>query len=824
MMIRLLLLVAALATAAPSLHSQQYPSAIATPPAAAATPGARTLFRPRPPAAAPATLSRELTDFGLLETDDEAYATLYAAAPDRWTLELPATPAGPAATLVLERNHFLGPDFSLRSAATGRSIPAADLGHHYRGHVAGHPGSVVALSLLEGELTATITRGGTDRLALGLVTPDKGTAKTPGRSTYAIFPHRELLGRHELGCATADDGAGYTREDLAPASGPKSSRGGCVDVYLEVDYDIYAARGYDATAAAAFVAANFNEVSILYRAIDVNLSISEMQVWEEISPYAGAQSGTLLSQFRNHRRTFNGDVAQLLSFQSSGGIAVLDGLCHPDSGARMSFSSINARFESVPVYSWSVMVIAHELGHLLGSRHTHACAWNGNNTALDNCPGFTEGTCASGTAPATGGSIMSYCHINRVGIDFRYGFGPQPGAVIANRVAAARGCVQASCGGGGGGNPPGGGGGGDDDPGPPVVQCDEQPVYLRLVLDDFGPETSWLLRAEGGDTLATGGPYPKKQAGRIVRDTVCVPDGCYHFVISDRDGDGLCCDYGAGSYRLTDSLGTVLGAGNSFDTTEVTDFCLPYLPPPTGEDCLSLDFNRNRPRSFGRDQDQGQSALLDNGTVLRLSDNAWKAVPLEYDITEQTVLTFWFRSTRRGEIHGIGLDDNDIISSSFTFRLYGTQDWGIDDYATYAGDGQWQFFRIPVGQHYRGRSSFLFFAADRDGGQGRANSFFRDVTLAEGGDCGGGDGAELRAPEAHDGPVLYPNPAGDFLRVTGARADAYRLLTLDGREVGGGGAAGAEFTVNTAPLPTGTYLLQLVSGAATEVRRFSVMH
>ncbi|MDP4851578.1 MAG: hypothetical protein NWR22_00230, partial [Saprospiraceae bacterium] len=82
--------------------------------------------------------------------------------------------------------------------------------------------------------------------------------------------------------------------------------------------------------------------------------------------------------------------------------------------------------------------MAHELGHTLGSSHTHACVWNGNNTAIDGCYS-TEGGCNSFGLPAAGGTIMSYCHLRRVGINFSLGFGVQPGNVIRNTIA------QASC-------------------------------------------------------------------------------------------------------------------------------------------------------------------------------------------------------------------------------------------------------------------------------------------------------------------------------------------------------------------------------------------
>ena len=83
------------------------------------------------------------------------------------------------------------------------------------------------------------------------------------------------------------------------------------------------------------------------------------------------------------------------------------------------------------------MVVTHEMGHLIGSRHTHACVWNGNNTAIDGCEGQTEGSCSLPGYPSGGGTIMSYCHLQSVGINFNNGFGTQPGNVIRNTVANA---------------------------------------------------------------------------------------------------------------------------------------------------------------------------------------------------------------------------------------------------------------------------------------------------------------------------------------------------------------------------------------------------
>jgi hypothetical protein len=82
------------------------------------------------------------------------------------------------------------------------------------------------------------------------------------------------------------------------------------------------------------------------------------------------------------------------------------------------------------------MVVTHELGHNMGSPHTHACFWNGDNTRIDNCAGnfsaaYQEGSCNSNPPdPVGGGTIMNDCHLNSVGINLNLGFGPQPATLI----------------------------------------------------------------------------------------------------------------------------------------------------------------------------------------------------------------------------------------------------------------------------------------------------------------------------------------------------------------------------------------------------------
>lgn len=786
------------------------------------------LFRPAANKAATESLvGKELQDYGLLEVDAEDYSQLLAQAPTSWELELPAI-AGVSSklNLQLEQNDFLRHDFVLRLASDNRVVSNANLGLHYTGTVAGEPNSRVALSLLDGELTATISRANGTRLALGKV--QNQSAKTP-QMTYLLFPDAQLANAQEFDCGTADSGQPYSAKELTYPTDEKTDVG-CIDVYFEIDYDIFFEKG-STNAAAQHLAANFNEVALLYGEIGVNLRISEILVWDQTSPYSGTSSSALLTQFQSARTSFNGDIAQLVSYQASGGIAVLDGLCHPWMAARMSFSSIASNFAAVPVFSWSTMVIAHELGHLLGSQHTHACVWNGDNTAIDGCAGITEGFCGTPGIPAQGGTIMSYCHLRPQGINFNFGFGPQPGAVIANRVAQAQGCVQAVC-----STPPGGGGDDDDgddngdDPVQNPISCDQQTVYVSLTLDDFGMETTWMIKTETGTVLATGGPYPKKKKGKVVRDTVCVIDGCYVFEISDSDGDGICCNYGQGSYLLQDSTGNVIGSGSQFDTLEVVDFCLPEMDDDDNNNeagCEAINFVENTVITYGTNQDAGTVSLLTGGNGFLLQDNAWKAIAIDYTMTPQTWVSFWFRSTKQGEVHGIGMDDNEVLSSNLTFRLYGTQGWGLGDFNNYSGDGAWRHYQIPIGQSYTIQAKYLFFTADHDVGPRDGNSYFRDVVISEGTPCGPAalpPGAELTQPAGY-GLQLAPNPANHEISVDLPQVEGminYEVIDLTGRAVKQGTFGNGKAQISVADLPNGSYFFRYEGDTDKGSRRFVV--
>ncbi|MGB3512538.1 MAG: SH3 domain-containing protein [Microcoleaceae cyanobacterium] len=122
----------------------------------------------------------------------------------------------------------------------------------------------------------------------------------------------------------------------------------------------------------------------------------------------------------------------------------------------------------------------------------------------------------------------------------------------------------------------------------------------------------------------------------------------------------------------------------------------------------------------------------DGGETLHLTGNGWQQIDLPYSITSDTMLEFEFKSTAAGEIHGIGFDDNNLISPDTNFKLYGNQTWGVADFNNYASQaGDWKSYQIPVGEFFTGDMNYLTFVHDHDGGLQNAESWFRNLQVYE---------------------------------------------------------------------------------------------
>ena len=402
----------------------------------------------------------------VMNLDPAAIQALRADAPEHLTLPVPFSPAK-SGSLVLDlvKVDPFSADFKV---VTSSPEPGAeyDLGTHYRGVVAGDAGSVVALSIFADEIMAFADTTAHGTVIIGAMEGIKSSVKR-----HVAYADQDLQGvDRSMECGMNDNQGTWHDESPVsvqkvtnrvplerPASlGVEKAVGDCVRIYLEADYNIYQNKG-STQAVTNWVTGVYNQVATLYSTDNIETGLSQIYVWNSSSPYtSSSNTGTLLSQFQNTRTNYNGDLAHLMKLGNVSGVAAgFNGICSTKSQGQ-SVAYVQSSYSTVPTFSYTVFVVAHELGHTFGSRHTHACVWNGNNTAIDSCSGFTEGNCSLPGNPSGGGTIMSYCPGVGSGVDFNQAFHPQPASVIRGKIASAS-CLQTSCSGGGGG---GGGGGG----------------------------------------------------------------------------------------------------------------------------------------------------------------------------------------------------------------------------------------------------------------------------------------------------------------------------------------------------------------------------
>ncbi|KGE89482.1 MAG: fibronectin type III domain-containing protein [Phaeodactylibacter xiamenensis] len=329
--------------------------------------------------------------------------------------------------LELYQAEYLSPDFKLRKASDPNRAVPFDPGLHYRGIVNGETHSLAMLLILPDEILGVIEFRG-QQYNLGQVENAAGV--------HILYPSEALAEPPLKGCY-AEELPGYRPGGGEPGGTRSPNPNNCVKMYVEVDKDIHDGKG-GVTQAANYVSGVFSQVSTLYADESINLVVNEIFVWDITDPYTGPGTLDYLVQFRQHLNgDYNGaDLAHLVGYEGGGGIAYLDVICSSTFG--VAYSDIHSSYSTVPTYSWTVNVVTHEIGHNLGSPHTHDCAWNGDNTPIDNCgpaAGYTPDGCYDNGQTPDEGTIMSYCHLlGSVGVSFTENFGPQPGDLIRSEV------------------------------------------------------------------------------------------------------------------------------------------------------------------------------------------------------------------------------------------------------------------------------------------------------------------------------------------------------------------------------------------------------
>ncbi len=323
------------------------------------------------------------------------------------------------------------------------SIPY-EKGAHYRGIVKGDYNSIVSFNFFNNELNGIISNERLSNLVVAKLD------KKDNISDYIIYADKDLKIVNDYKCNVKETPYIANETSKNSTATPNSTK--CVTMYFEVDNDLYGNNNNNTTTTTNWMNSVFNNIQTLYANDGITISIKSMFIWTTQDPYdgIGSSSSDYLFKFNEVRPVFDGDVGQLVGIDQGGlgGVAIgTNGICTQDN---FSYSDVDFSFNTVPTFSWTIQVMSHEFGHLLGSPHTHGCYWNGNSTAIDGCgqqAGYSEGDCPNGPIPSNSvkGTIMSYCHlINNVGINLANGFGPQPKARILASVNGGT-CLSTDC-------------------------------------------------------------------------------------------------------------------------------------------------------------------------------------------------------------------------------------------------------------------------------------------------------------------------------------------------------------------------------------------
>ena len=139
----------------------------------------------------------------------------------------------------------------------------------------------------------------------------------------------------------------------------------------------------------------------------------------------------------------------------------------------------------------------------------------------------------------------------------------------------------------------------------------ETVINLELITDDYGYETYWEIREPNGTVLASGGNTAVGPNGgglqaaadtdpgayannTTINETIdFYSQGCYEFFIVDDWGDGICCDYGTGSYVITDGNGVTMASGGAFGGEEEKIFGMQNGQSVNENDVLSFNLFPN---------------------------------------------------------------------------------------------------------------------------------------------------------------------------------------------------------------------------------------
>lgn len=295
------------------------------------------------------------------------------------SFRVPLVLGGTPATLDLTRHSLRASNFRVRVDAGGgrlRDVPAPAVST-YRGQVVGQPESVVAASLVNGAMTATVRLQDGD---MWHVQARRAMDPSARPAEHLVYTSDDLLPL-DLSCGTIDDGG----DRIAPIFRAARSAGAAsaaetvhlTEIAFDADFEFYERNNSSATDTVLDIEAVMNAVDAIYRSsFMIGHEITEVIVRTvEPDPYDATDPYTLLDQFRGHWNAAHADLPRDVAHLMTGknldgsiiGLAWVAEVCG-DRGYGLSQSRFSANFAR------RTALTAHELGHNWSARHCNGDA------------------------------------------------------------------------------------------------------------------------------------------------------------------------------------------------------------------------------------------------------------------------------------------------------------------------------------------------------------------------------------------------------------------------------------------------------------------
>jgi hypothetical protein len=327
------------------------------------------------------------------------------------------------AKIYLERFDVLNADaeINITTANGNEKYKLTEIPLSYKGNISNDKNTLAALTISKNGIEGILTSGN-DTYILGKLDNME--------SDFVLYQESKMKIKSDFLCGFNDLEYMEEIEKLSREFEHKESNGfnEMLDANIAIDLDFATYNIYNQSVQNTinYALTLMTSASALYcKDMNIRLMIPYINVWTVQDPYVGATSSPILSAFRSYWNANNQSVqrtvAHLISRRAGnlGGIAYLNVLCsNPVNGSGYGFSNTNGPISPLPVFSWDVMVVCHELGHNFGSPHTHC--WPGS--PIDSCYA-SEAGCYNGPPIPRLGTIMSYCHLNG---SIKLDFGPLP--------------------------------------------------------------------------------------------------------------------------------------------------------------------------------------------------------------------------------------------------------------------------------------------------------------------------------------------------------------------------------------------------------------